>query len=209
MTGTPAIPTADITAVVLAGGRAQRMGGIDKGLLDFRGRPLITHVIDVLGPQTGCLIISANRNLDRYRACGYPVVTDATPGYAGPLAGMATGLHAARTPFVLCAPCDTPFLPHTLAAVLARTLTERGAEICAAHDGVRPQPLCALLRRNLLPDLLAYLADGGRRVEGWQATRRLVRARFPNAGEAFANLNTAADVHRCTPAPTQWRTAGS
>lgn len=209
MTGTPAIPTADITAVILAGGRAQRMGGIDKGLLDFCGRPLIAHVIDILGPQAGCLIISANRNLDRYRACGYPVVTDATPGYAGPLAGIANGLRAARTPFVLCAPCDTPFLPDTLAAVLARTLTERGAEICTAHDGVRPQPLCALLRRDLLPELLAYLADGGRRVEGWQATRRLALAGFPNAAEAFANLNTPADVQRCTPPPTRRRTAGS
>jgi molybdenum cofactor guanylyltransferase len=209
MMATPAIPTSDITAVILAGGRARRMGGRDKGLLEFRGRPLIEHVIDVLAPQAGGLIISANRNLERYRACGYPVMTDVTPDYAGPLAGIASGLQTAKTPFVLCAPCDTPFLPDTLATVLAGTLTERGAEICAAHDGVRPQPLCALLRRDLLPGLLAYLAAGGRRVEGWQETRRLALARFADGTETFANLNTVADVHRYAAAAAQRRTAGS
>jgi molybdopterin-guanine dinucleotide biosynthesis protein A len=206
MTGTDTIPAAEITAVILAGGRARRMGGHDKGLYAFRGRPLIEHAINALAPQSGRLIISANRNLERYRAFGYPVVTDTPPRYDGPLAGIASAMQAAVTPFVLCAPCDAPFLPDTLAAVLARTLTERQAEICAVHDGLRTQPLCALLRRDLLPGLLAYLDAGGRRVGSWQETRRVALARFANRAEAFANLNTLADVCRYTPA--QRRIAG-
>jgi len=209
MTRLPTITAADITGLILAGGRARRMGGLDKGLLAFRGRPLVEHAIAAMAPQAGGLIISANRNRARYRAYGWPVVADDTGDYAGPLAGIASGLQAAATPFVLCAPCDAPFLPHTLAAVLARTLAERQADICAAHDGVRLQPLFALLRRALLPDLLAYLAGGGRRVEGWYETRRLALAGFPDCPEAFANLNTADDVHRHEPGAAQRRATES
>ena len=205
MTTALPIPAADITAVILAGGRARRMGGADKGLLAFRGKPLIEHVIAAIAPQAGGLIISANRNLARYRAYGYPVVADDTGDYAGPLAGIASGMQTAATPFVLCAPCDAPFVPDTLAAVLARTLAEHRADICAAHDGVRLQPLFALLRRDLLPQLLAYLAADGRRVERWYEAQRLALAAFPGCPEAFANLNTGNDLSRHEPAAAQRR----
>jgi molybdopterin-guanine dinucleotide biosynthesis protein A len=200
MTTAPILPAADITAVILAGGRARRMGGEDKGLISFRGRPMIKHVIAALEPQVGGLIISANRNLERYRAYGYPVVTDIVADYAGPLAGIASGMQAAASPCILCVPCDAPFVPGMLAGVLSRTLADHQADICAAHDGIRIQQLFALSRRDLLPALLAYLEAGGRRVESWYRQQRLALADFSGCPDAFANINTADDKCRVAPA---------
>lgn len=203
MTADTSAHTAGITAVILAGGKARRMDGVDKGLSAFHGRPMIEHVITALRPQVGRLIISANRNQGRYRAYGYPVVTDMVEDYAGPLAGIASGMQAANTPHVLCVPCDAPFVPDTLALTLSRTLAEQQADICVAHDGVRMQQLFALLRRELLPALLEHLAAGGRRVESWYARQRLAVADFSNCPGAFVNLNTAADKRAFAAAATR------
>jgi molybdenum cofactor guanylyltransferase len=170
------------------------MGGADKGLTTFRGKPMIEHAIAALAPQVGGVIISANRNLERYREYGYPVVTDRVGGYAGPLAGIASGMQAAATPCILSAPCDAPFIAGALAETLSRPLADNRADICAAHDGVRMQPLFALLRRELLPALLAYLQAGGRRVDDWYRQQRLALADCSDCPDAFANLNTAEDA---------------
>ena len=98
-------PVQDITAVILAGGKARRMGGEDKGLIELRGRPLIDYIISGLQPQAGQLLVNANRNLERYRAFGYPVVEDIMGDYFGPLVGMATGMQACNTPYIMTVPC--------------------------------------------------------------------------------------------------------
>lgn len=197
MTTLHTIPTADITAVILAGGQARRMGGADKGLLEFRGRPLVEHVLAAIEPQVGTVIISANRNLARYRVYGHPVVTDATAGHAGPLAGIASGMQAATTPWILCVPCDAPFVPDTLVATLAQALADGTSDIGVAHDGSRLQQLFALIRRDLLPALQAWLNGGGRRVEHWYAQQRLALADFSSTATAFTNLNTLDEAQRC------------
>ena len=95
----------DITGVILAGGRARRMGGADKGLVLFNGKPLIEYVIDALEPQVGCLLINANRNHEKYRSYEFDVISDELKDYCGPLAGMACVLNKIHTPYLVTAPC--------------------------------------------------------------------------------------------------------
>jgi molybdenum cofactor guanylyltransferase len=195
---------AQTTALILAGGRARRLGGTDKGLVPHRGRPLIQWVMDGLRPQAATLLVNANRNQDRYRALGWPVIADPLPDYQGPLAGIAAALAVIPTPWLLTAPCDAPWLPRDLHARLARALTTQQACLAAASDGRRLQPLHALIPRSLGPSLEAYLADGGRKVETWLRQQPLAVADFGDCPEAFRNLNTAADLAQaaeCHPGP--------
>jgi len=187
-------PLADVTAVILAGGRARRMGGEDKGLIALHGRTLLDYILDAVRPQVGQILINANRNRDRYGAFGYPVVADIMGDYFGPLVGMATGMQASGTAYILTLPCDSPCVPAGLAGRLYRALAAADAEICVAHDGVRLQPVFALLRSTLLPDLLAYLEGGGRKIDTWYARRRMAQADFSDLPDTFLNLNTPEDL---------------
>ena len=172
------------------------MGGEDKGLIELLGRPLLDYIITGLRPQVGGILVNANRNLARYREFGYPVVEDMLGDYFGPLVGMATGMQAAGTPLLMSVPCDSPFVPAQLGETLYTTLTDADAEICVAHDGTRLQPVYALLRCRLLPDLLAYLNDGGRKIDTWYAQHHTVPANFSATPEVFLNLNTPDDKRR-------------
>lgn len=187
------IPVEDISAVILAGGRARRMDGEDKGLIELNGRPLLDYIIRALRPQVGEILVNANRNLDRYRAFGYPVKQDMLGDFFGPLVGMATGMQATGKRYLLTVPCDSPFVPSQLAVTLYRALISESAEISVAHDGVRMQPVFALLDCQLLPSLLDYLSAGGRKIDTWYAQQRLALADFSAAPETFLNLNTPAD----------------
>ncbi len=186
-------PYHDITAVILAGGKARRMGGEDKGLIELHGRPMLDYIIDGLRPQAGHLIINANRNLDRYREFGYPVAADMMGDFFGPLVGMATGMQAATTPLIVTVPCDSPFVPEQLCDTLRCEMEKTDAEISVAHDGTRMQPVYALLRCELLPGLLSYLNEGGRKIDSWYAQHRLALADFSSTPDVFLNINTPAD----------------
>jgi molybdenum cofactor guanylyltransferase len=169
------------------------MGGEDKGLIELNGRPLLDYVIAGLRSRVGAILVNANRNLERYREFGYPVIEDIVTGFSGPLAGMATGMQAADTPLLLTVPCDSPFVPPDLGERLLRVMRDTGAGICVAHDGERLQPVHALLKCRLLPDLLAYLNGGGRKIDTWYARHRMARADFSGMPDMFLNLNTPAD----------------
>lgn len=169
------------------------MGGTDKGLIALHGKPLIDHIITALAPQVGAIIINANRNLERYGEFGLPVVTDMLGEFFGPLAGMASGMQASDKTYILTVPCDSPFIPDTMADTLFRALMEAQADISVAHDGVRLQPVFALLRRELLPDLLAYLEAGGRKIDTWYEQQRMTTADFSAWPDTFLNLNTPED----------------
>jgi molybdenum cofactor guanylyltransferase len=186
-------PYHDITAVILAGGKARRMGGEDKGLIELHGMPLLHHIIAGLLPQVGHVIVNANRNPDRYREFGYPVVADMMGDFFGPLVGMATGMQAAATPLILAVPCDSPFVPAHLCVTLRRAMERTDAEISVAHDGIRMQPVFALLRCELLPSLLSYLNGGGRKIDTWYAQHRLALADFSASPDIFLNLNAPSD----------------
>jgi molybdenum cofactor guanylyltransferase len=180
---------ARITAIVLAGGRGSRMGGVDKGLVPLQGRTMVEHVLERLRPQVGAMLINANRNLDRYAAFGCPVVPDRADGFLGPLAGMASGMAAAGTPYVVTAPCDSPFIGPDLVARLATALARDAADIAVAHDGERTHPVFLLLRRDLLDDLDAFISSGGRKIDLWFARHRVALADFSDCPQAFLNIN--------------------
>lgn len=181
--------TKGITGVVLAGGLGRRMGGADKGLLDYEGRPLARQVAERLAPQVETLLINANRNREVYATLGYPVIGDAIPDFAGPLAGLHAALAAASTPMVVTAPCDSPFFPADLVHRLHRALLAAQAELAVATAEGRVHAAFCLCSRDLAAPLAEYLAAGGRRVIDWQESRRQVRVEFADPG-AFRNLNT-------------------
>ncbi len=198
--GAPGAPTRDaITGIVLAGGLGRRMGadadGDDKGLRPFRGRPMAAHVIERLAPQVGALAVNANRNAQAWRGFGLPVFADRIAGFAGPLAGLHAAMAHATTPWLVTAPCDSPFLPHDLVERLARGLRESGARIAVARTGDQPHPVFALVDRSLQAHLEAFLATGRRRIDAWYAPLPVVEVAFDDEA-AFRNINTADDLAR-------------
>lgn len=192
---------ATITGLVLAGGRGQRMGGVDKGLQPFRGQPLAAHAIARLAPQVGEMLVSANRNIDVYASMAARVLVDASDDFPGPLAGMLAGLRAARTPWLAVVPCDAPLLPPDLVARLADAVNAApgamGAVVERDHGatGRRIEPVCCLLATTLADELERALADGQRKVEPW-ISAHAIAVPFDRASDAhaFANFNTLADL---------------
>ncbi len=179
----------EITGIILAGGRAQRMGGEDKGLTQLQGRPMIQHVIKRLRPQVSSIIVSANRNQQQYERLGYPVVSDGDELFNGPLAGVASAIHHARTEWVLVTPCDTPLLPLDLASRLMESLQQSGTPIAVAHDGERMQQLCFLASTTILDSIQQQLAQGERRVRRWIRSLEPALCQF-DSPLSFANINT-------------------
>jgi molybdopterin-guanine dinucleotide biosynthesis protein A len=203
----PPAPIPPITAILLAGGQGLRMGGVNKGLQPFCGVPLARHALDRLARQScppAQVLISANNDLQDYRALGVPVWADSVPGHAGPLAGFLTGLAHCRTPLLLTLPCDVPRFPLSLCERMARALQQAQAEIvmavAPAEDGsTHPQPVFCLLRADagLQESLAAFLTGGGRKVRAWAAQHRLALARFDTPQDdprAFANANTLEEL---------------
>lgn len=187
-----------ITGAILAGGLGRRMGGVDKGLQDLRGQPMVQWVIDRLAPQVDRLLINANRNIARYAAFGYPVLPDEIADFAGPLAGLHVALSHAATPLVATAPCDSPWLPVDLVARLYHALRDDAADLAVAHTAERAHPVFCLVRRSLLPQLTDYLSAGGRKVEQWHATLKMCAVAFDDEPGAFSNINTVEELARHT-----------
>lgn len=194
----------DITGMILAGGRGSRMGHVDKGLQPFRGSSMAAHVMQRLAPQVGTMAINANQNADTYAAFNVPVWSDDLEGFEGPLAGLETGMRRCTTPLLATVPCDSPFLPGDLVERLLQALIANDADLALAEtleagdDGelrVQPQPVFALVNAGTLPELSAYLAGGGRRMDGWYKDIRVVRVRFDDAS-AFRNINTLQELQQ-------------
>jgi molybdopterin-guanine dinucleotide biosynthesis protein A len=182
-----------ITGLILAGGLGRRMGGRDKGLQLFRGKPMAAWAIARLAPQVDALLINANQNLEAYAAFGHPVVPDRIGGFAGPLAGLHAGLSACDTPLLVTAPCDSPFLPDDLVARLRAALETAGAQIAVAKTGDQPHPVFSLVRREVLDGLTAFLEAGGRKVDAWYAALQVAEVPFEDE-RAFANINTLEEL---------------
>jgi len=201
------IQLSDISAIILAGGRGSRMGGVDKGLQNFKGTPLALHAALRLqmqqGGPLGDVLINANRNLAAYEAFGVPVWPDTLADYAGPLAGFLTGLERCETPFLLTVPCDTPLFPLDLVQRLAQAMAREQADIAMVtapeEDGqLRAQPVFCLLRNDLLESLVHFTQEGGRKIDRWTDQHQTVLVPFNLPGDdpkAFFNANTLAELH--------------
>ncbi len=194
---------ARITGAVLAGGRGSRMGGVDKGLVDWHGVPLARHALLRLQPQVARCCISANRHAGDYARFGVPVLPDPLPGYAGPLAGLLAALQHAGEGYVATVPCDVPHFPDTLVRQLADGLAHSVARVAVAEapeaqpDGLvawRRQPVFSLVHHSLAPSLEEFLRQGGRKAGLWLDQQRAVGVRIAAAPGAFANANTAAEL---------------
>lgn len=167
------------------------MGGVDKGWAEYQGQPLIHHVLHAIKPQVGQIIISANRELDRYKQLGHPVYPDSTDDFPGPLSGLSTCLPHLRTPLFQLLPCDTPQLPSDLTQRLGKALGKHQAAIPVDEHG--QQPLCGLYRKEAETPLRAYLLGGQSRVMAWAASLNCVLAEgFTDP--AFVNVNGLADL---------------
>ena len=183
-----------ITGVVLAGGQGSRMGGVDKGLQDFRGRPMVAHAIERLAPQVDELIVNANRNVDAYARFGHRVVSDEIEGFAGPLAGFERALAHASGDLLATAPCDSPFLPQDLVARLAQALDAHKADLAVAKTGTQAHPVFCLMRRSLHGSLRDFLASGQRKIDRWYAAHTIVEVPFDDEADAFTNVNTREEL---------------
>lgn len=179
------------SGIILAGGQATRMGGVDKGWVEWQGVPLIQHVLQRLAPQVDDVIISANRSLDQYQALGYPVVTDTLPDFSGPLAGIAAALAVCRHDWALVVACDCPLLPLDLGQMLRDA--HPNAPLRLVHDGAQLQPLFMLLHRQLLPSLHTALSQQQYKVGQWTQAQSAHISQI-NHPEAFVNFNTLADL---------------
>ena len=193
------------------------MGGVDKGLQNFRGMPLALQTLMRLAPQVGEVMINANRNLSAYESFGAAVWPDSLPDYAGPLAGFLTGLERCETSHLLTVPCDTPLFPLDLAARLAEAMEREDADIAmaaareedpgsesGAGSQLRTQPVFCLLKRELMESLVRFTQGGGRKIDAWTAQHKTVVVPFDRAGDdprAFFNANTLAELHRLEQSP--------
>jgi molybdopterin-guanine dinucleotide biosynthesis protein A len=181
-----------VSGIVLAGGQGRRMGGVDKGLQPLRGKPMVAWVVERLAPQVGEIVINANQNLDTYAGFGHRVVADDVGGFAGPLAGLHAGLAAAAHPLVVTVPCDSPFLPLDLVARLRAALGAN--DLAVAKTGEQPHPVFSLVRRSVHDHLTKYLAGGGRKIDAWYASLKVVEVPFDDEADAFRNINTRAEL---------------
>ncbi len=220
---TSAFALSDITALVLAGGRGLRMGGVDKGLQPLRGQPMAQHALQRLATQQGgplqglhSVLINANRNADDYLALGeaawgagrVQVFADRVQDFSGPLAGFQAGLDLCTSPLLLTVPCDSPLFPLDLAQRLLDALHATQADIAvvqapeAGRDGqqsLRSQPVFCLMRASLLGSLSRFLESGGRKVDAWTAQHRVVQVPFNLSSDdphAFANANTLDELRQ-------------
>jgi len=187
-----AMPFADVTGVILAGGRGSRMGGEDKGLVMLNGLPLYQHVLQRLQPQVSGICISANRNIARYQQSGFPVISDTFPDFAGPLAGMLAALHTIKSQWAMFVSCDTPFIPPNLVAELWEN---RGiADAVWVRSAGRDHPALALVNRRVADRLEIFLKRGDRKLMLFMREIASNPVTFDDDHSNFININTPDDL---------------
>lgn len=183
-----------ITGVILAGGLARRMNQQDKGLLLYRGLPLVGYAINALSPLVTELFISANRHTDIYSQFGYQVLTDKNQQFDGPLAGVLSALSVCQSPVLVVMPCDSPLIKTGHLQKLITGLGNESADIAVAFDGQRQHNVFLALKTTLQDSLAAYLASGERKIDNWLIQQHLTQVDFSQEKAVFANINSPADL---------------
>ncbi|MCX7087283.1 MAG: molybdenum cofactor guanylyltransferase [Methylococcales bacterium] len=183
-----------VTGVILAGGLAKRMHKQDKGLVNYKGQPLVSYAINAMTPLVTQLLLNANRNHDTYQRFGWPVIADQTDQFDGPLAGILTAMLAAQTDILLVMPCDSPLMS---TAHLQRLLTMRettGSDVAVAFDGERLHPVFLAIKTNLRSSLQAYLDGGQRKMALWLTQQKMVTVDFSSDTGVLMNINSLSDL---------------
>ena len=183
-----------ITSIILAGGRATRMGGVDKGLVSLQNKPLIQHVISRLRPQVDEIFINANREIAQYETFGLKVLQDENPEFLGPLEGILLGLRHAKHNLVLSVPCDSPLLHLDLVERLTKNMLVSHADMVIASSDGNAHPVFCLMKKSVLPSLIDFLDAGERKVSTWQKSQKCIEVDFSDCSEAFVNLNTLEEL---------------
>jgi molybdopterin-guanine dinucleotide biosynthesis protein A len=192
----------NVAGVLLAGGLSRRMGGGDKCLRDLGGRPILARVIERAGPQVGALVLNANGDPARFKDFGLPVAADVVAGYAGPLAGVLTGLDwaadtAPGAAWVASFACDAPFFPADMVARLLAAVEASGADMACAVTHGRTHPVFGLWPVALREALrCAMLEEEIRKVDLWTARYKLVEVAFPDAETAAGPLDPFFNTNR-------------
>ena len=192
-------PQNQITYLVLAGGRGQRMDGIDKGLMLWQGKPMIEHIIRYIDMPPNKIIISANRNLEIYENYADKVIQDDDCGiagdYQGPLAGILSAMQVCTTPYLLCLPCDSPMPPDNLLKNLWHCSHEQNKQSALCHDGERLQPLFSLLACEHKALLKDFLLQGRRKVHDFFSLIDPAICDFSSQKNHFNNFNRPDDMN--------------
>ncbi len=186
----------NISALILAGGKASRFNGQDKGLIDLQGSTMIARVIQALKPQVHSILISANRNIESYKNYGYPVLRDqsfALDKLQGPLAGILQGAVKATTPWLLLSPCDTPFIPANYCQKMITALNNQNDKMAVAVYQGKLQPLFVLLPITFQQSLTTALTNKRYKVGHWIKSMPHVEVNF-SEGKMFTNINTADEL---------------
>ncbi len=198
----------DVAGVLLAGGRATRMGGGDKCLRRLAGRPILAHVIERVRPQVSVLLLNANGDPARFHGFGLPVAGDVIEDFAGPLAGILTGLewaeaHAPGCRWVASFPTDAPFLPEDLVRRMVASVGAADAHIGCAASGGRTHPVVGLWPVGLAGDLRRAMTEAGmRKIDQWTARYRVAYAAYAaEPVDPFFNVNRPEDLERAARLP--------
>ena len=183
----------EISSVIMAGGQGLRMDGVDKGLIEFRGLPLVAHVVSVIESKVDKIYISANRSFDSYASYG-EVISDDLLDFQGPLAGISKALKVCSTKYLLVLPCDSPLVDSELIDDLISRMKQKDADICVAHDGSIMHATFALMKSNLGKSLEHFLNDGGRKMALWYRQQNLERVDVSDRLVVLTNLNKPEDL---------------
>ena len=190
-----------VVGLLLAGGQARRMGGGDKCLRALAGKTLLTRAIARAQPQVSHLLLNANGDPGRFESFGLPVVPDVIDGFAGPLAGVLSGLTWLSTEqpeiaWLATFPTDAPFFPADLVARMLAAATERATKVVCAASGGRSHPVFGLWHTSLKDDLeRAMVGRGIRKIDAWTATHGLVEVSYDtDPVDPFFNANRPQDL---------------
>ena len=183
-----------VTGVILAGGLARRMNNQDKGLINYKGRPMVSYAIAALAAVADQSFINANRNREQYQKFGLPVIADQTDSFDGPLAGVLTAMIHTDADVLVVMPCDSPLIKAEHLQKLLATRAEHDADVAVAFDGKRLHPVFLAIKTSLKTSLQDYLASGQRKMDSWLEQQKMMKADFSNDPEVFININTLTEL---------------
>ena len=187
-----------VTVVILAGGQSKRMQVQNKATVLFEGKPLIAHVIDRMKIQAKRTIINTHRNQKDFEIYQLPLIDDVSDIQEGPLLGILTSLQAIKTDWIQFVPCDTPYLPNDLIAILMKEVEAEKTLVAVPETTDGLQSTCLLCHSSTLNNLQIFFNQGGRKIEDWIRQLAFSIVQF-NDESQFLNINTQEELKKTYP----------